>query len=49
MICSNHFDADCFVMEWTKPRLKNVPAKEIKRLKKNSIPTKMLNLEKKIG
>ncbi|XP_024875988.1 THAP domain-containing protein 1 A-like, partial [Temnothorax curvispinosus] len=42
MICSNHFDADCFIMEWTQPRLKNVPAKEMKRLRKNSIPTKML-------
>lgn len=46
MMCSNHFDDDCFIMEWTKPRSKNVPAKEMKRLKKNSIPTKMLNLEK---
>ncbi|XP_018405698.1 PREDICTED: THAP domain-containing protein 5-like [Cyphomyrmex costatus] len=47
MICSNHFDNDCFIMEWTKPRLKNVAAKEMQRLKKDAIPTKMLILEKK--
>lgn len=46
MICSNNFDADCFIMEWTKPRIKNVAAKEIKRLKKDAIPTKMLILKK---
>lgn len=46
-ICSNHFDTDCFIMVWTKPRLKNVPSREMQRLKKDSIPTKMLILEKK--
>jgi len=34
-------------MVWTKPRLKNVSAREMQRLKKDSIPTKMLILEKK--
>ncbi|KYM80120.1 hypothetical protein ALC53_09214 [Atta colombica] len=46
-ICSNHFDTDCFTMVWTKPRLKNVSAREMQRLKKGSIPTKMLILEKR--
>ncbi|XP_018366600.1 PREDICTED: THAP domain-containing protein 1-like [Trachymyrmex cornetzi] len=46
-ICSNHFDTDCFTMVWTKPRSKNVLAREMQRLKKDSIPTKMLILEKK--
>jgi len=31
----------------TRPRSKNAPVKEILRLKKESIPTKMLILEKK--
>ncbi|XP_032690939.1 52 kDa repressor of the inhibitor of the protein kinase-like isoform X2 [Odontomachus brunneus] len=46
-ICSLHFTEDCFQMVWTKMRQKNIPAKQILRLKKNSIPTKLLNMEKK--
>ncbi|XP_071567395.1 uncharacterized protein [Temnothorax nylanderi] len=46
-VCSAHFDESCFEMVWTKPRQKNIPAKQILRLKKGSIPIKFLNLEKK--
>ncbi|XP_026826423.1 THAP domain-containing protein 1-like [Ooceraea biroi] len=46
-VCSLHFNDDCFEMIWTKPRQKNVSARQIWRLKKGSIPTKVLNLEKK--
>ncbi|EZA57382.1 hypothetical protein X777_02645 [Ooceraea biroi] len=45
MICSNHFDDDCFVTESTKPKVKNGPVKEIKRLKKDS--NKTVNIRKK--
>lgn len=34
-------------MEWTKPRSKDVLPKLLRRLKKDSIPSKMLILEKK--
>ncbi|XP_011862331.1 PREDICTED: uncharacterized protein LOC105558963 [Vollenhovia emeryi] len=44
--CNLHFEVECFELEWTKPRSKNVPAKQIQRLKKGSIPTKLLTLEK---
>jgi len=30
---------------WTKPRQKNIPVKEILRLKRGSIPTKLLNVQ----
>ncbi|XP_067206972.1 uncharacterized protein [Linepithema humile] len=43
-ICSNHFDSNHFVMTFTKPRSKNTPAKELRRLKKDAIPCKMLRL-----
>ena len=46
-ICDIHFDADCFEMVSTKPRSNNVASKEIRRLKKGSVPTKMLILEEK--
>ncbi|XP_071643599.1 uncharacterized protein [Temnothorax longispinosus] len=46
-VCSAHFDESCFEMVWTKPRQKNIPAKQILRLKKGSIPRKFLNLGKK--
>nr|XP_012218088.1 PREDICTED: uncharacterized protein LOC105669613 [Linepithema humile] len=46
-ICDVHFDADCFEMVSTKPRLSNVAVKQIRRLKKGSIPTKMLILGEK--
>jgi len=46
-ICNLHFEADCFQMKWTKPRSNNVPAKQIQRLRKSSIPTKLLILQKK--
>ncbi|XP_011689990.1 PREDICTED: uncharacterized protein LOC105451320 [Wasmannia auropunctata] len=45
-ICELHFEADCFEMKWTKPHSSNVPAKQLKRLKKGSIPSKMLIIEK---
>lgn len=34
-------------MVWTKPRQKNIPSKQVLRLKKSSIPTNLLNIEKK--
>lgn len=34
-------------LKWTKPRQKDIRAKQILRLKKNSIPTKFLDIEKK--
>ncbi|XP_071574457.1 uncharacterized protein [Temnothorax nylanderi] len=43
-ICSDHFDTNCFIMEFTKRRSKNIPAKELRRLKKGSVPCKMLTL-----
>ncbi|XP_024893733.1 uncharacterized protein LOC112468685 [Temnothorax curvispinosus] len=43
-ICSDHFDTNCFIMEFTKPRSKNTLAKEVRRLKKGSVPCKMLKL-----
>ncbi|KYQ50136.1 hypothetical protein ALC60_10779 [Trachymyrmex zeteki] len=46
-ICNLHFDENCFHMVWTKSRYKNIPAKQIWQIKENSIPTKLLNLEKK--
>ncbi|XP_072751876.1 uncharacterized protein [Anoplolepis gracilipes] len=46
-VCNLHFNEDYFEMEWTKPRTSNVPTKQRQRLKKDSIPTKMLNLEKR--
>ncbi|CAL1678352.1 unnamed protein product [Lasius platythorax] len=46
-ICNLHFQEDCFEIKWTKPRAENVPAKEIRRLKKNSVPSLLLHLEKK--
>ncbi|XP_018357342.1 PREDICTED: 52 kDa repressor of the inhibitor of the protein kinase-like isoform X2 [Trachymyrmex cornetzi] len=42
-ICSIHFEEDCF--RWTKPQ-DNIPPKQIWRLKENSVPTKLLNMEK---
>ncbi|XP_071637314.1 uncharacterized protein [Temnothorax longispinosus] len=44
-ICAIHFDENCLMLEKTKPRLQNKPAKEVLRLKQGSVPT--LNLEKK--
>lgn len=46
-ICNLHFQENCFEVKWTKPRAKNVLAKEIRRLKKNSVPSLLLHLEKK--
>lgn len=46
-ICDFHFDANCFEMVLTKPRSNNVAAKQIRRLKKGSVPTKMLILGEK--
>ncbi|XP_077276724.1 uncharacterized protein LOC143905279 [Temnothorax americanus] len=43
-ICSDHFDTNCFIMEFTKPRSKNTLAKEVRRLKKGSVPCNMLKL-----
>lgn len=34
-------------MEFTKPRSKNTLAKELRRLKKGSVPSKMLNAKRK--
>ncbi|XP_036148885.1 uncharacterized protein LOC105836895 isoform X2 [Monomorium pharaonis] len=34
-------------MVWTKPRQKNIPSKQMLRLKEGSIPSKLLNIEKK--
>ncbi|KYN18150.1 hypothetical protein ALC57_09551 [Trachymyrmex cornetzi] len=45
ILCSLHFDDNCFITQWTQPT-KN-PARQMKRLKDNSIPTKMLLLGKK--
>lgn len=45
-ICSLHFDDDCFITKWTQSRSTN-PAKQLRRLKVGSVPTKMLILEKK--
>ncbi|KYN50303.1 hypothetical protein ALC62_10772, partial [Cyphomyrmex costatus] len=45
-ICSLHFEDECFEMKWTKPR-SNMPSKEICRLKKNSVPSIRLNIEKR--
>lgn len=46
-VCSLHFNDDCFEMVWTKPRQKNIFARQILRLRKNSVPTRLLNMEKK--
>ncbi|XP_077260760.1 uncharacterized protein LOC143896664 isoform X2 [Temnothorax americanus] len=46
-ICNLHFEEDCFEMKWTKPRSTNIPKKQMCRLKKNSIPTLMLNVEQR--
>lgn len=46
-VCSLHFEDDCLEIKWTKPRANNVPAKIVYRLRKNSVPSKLLNLEKK--
>lgn len=46
-ICDLHFDPECFEKQWTKPRLSNIPKKEMARMKKGSIPTQMLQLHKK--
>ncbi|CAL1672406.1 unnamed protein product [Lasius platythorax] len=46
-IYSKHFDSNSFVMKWTKPRSKETPAKELRRLKPGSVPSKMLILERK--
>ncbi|KYN16912.1 THAP domain-containing protein 10 [Trachymyrmex cornetzi] len=45
-ICSLHFANECFEMKWTMPRSTNVSATEICRLKKNSVPTMQLHVEK---
>ncbi|XP_024881976.1 uncharacterized protein LOC112461116 [Temnothorax curvispinosus] len=46
-ICSIHFEKNCYELVKTTPRLINDPVKEVLRLKKGSVPTKFLNLEKK--
>ncbi|XP_077259213.1 uncharacterized protein LOC143895752 [Temnothorax americanus] len=46
-ICNLHFEEDCFEMKWTKPRSTNIPKKQMCRLKNNSIPTLMLNVEQR--
>ncbi|EZA49089.1 hypothetical protein X777_12671 [Ooceraea biroi] len=52
-ICSLHFQDECFEMQWTKPRAKKinletvVPARQIRRLKMNSVPSLFLDVEKK--
>lgn len=48
-ICSDHFDAECFIMKLTKPRSKNIPAKELRRLKKDAIPCRMLAVNTERG
>jgi len=45
-IYSIHFKENCFTLEKTKSRKPEL-AKEILRLKMGSIPTELLNLEKK--
>ncbi|KYN11789.1 hypothetical protein ALC57_16067 [Trachymyrmex cornetzi] len=47
MYGSLHFDKDCFEWVKTQPRSKNTSVKEILKLKKESVPSKMLFLEKK--
>ncbi|KYN12232.1 hypothetical protein ALC57_15601 [Trachymyrmex cornetzi] len=37
-ICNLHFEENCFEWKWTKPRLINIPRKQIYRLIKNFIP-----------
>ncbi|EZA50195.1 hypothetical protein X777_11334 [Ooceraea biroi] len=43
-VCSKHFDTNHFIMQLTKPRCKDTPAKELRRLKQDAIPCKMLTL-----
>lgn len=47
-VCNLHFEENCFEKMWTKPRTKN-SAKEICRLKKNAVPSKLLNITKETG
>lgn len=46
-ICTLHFQDEYFEMKWTKPHATNMPAKEICRLRKNSVLSILLYIEKK--
>ncbi|KYN35756.1 hypothetical protein ALC56_09907 [Trachymyrmex septentrionalis] len=46
IVCSNHFDYNYFILEFTKPRSKNMAKqiKQLKQLKTGSVPNLMLSL-----
>ncbi|XP_077270191.1 uncharacterized protein LOC143901639 [Temnothorax americanus] len=44
-VCERHFVPDCIEEKWTQQRSKNLP-RLIRRLKKGSIPTELLNIPK---
>lgn len=46
-VCERHFVPDCIEEKWTQQRSKNQP-RVIRRLKKGSIPTELLNIPKEI-
>ncbi|KYM93389.1 hypothetical protein ALC62_16012 [Cyphomyrmex costatus] len=45
-VCEKHFTPDCIEERWTQQRSKNQP-RVIRKLKKGSIPRKLLNIPKK--
>jgi len=45
-VCEQHFIPDCIEERWTQQRSKNQP-RVIRKLKRDSIPTKLLNISKK--